>query len=111
MKPVEANVSLKSEVIGAPVIEILPVGRGDGGDAGITGEETEQIKRAEIERERQHILDNWEKFPGLLKFQVGWILHVTDRTVRKYIQQGFLKTSKIGQVTTESIKALKKSGD
>ncbi len=111
MKPVEANVSLKNEVIPALVIEILPARTGDGRDAGIPGGETEEIKRAEFERERQHILDNWEKFPGLLKFQAGWILHVTDRTVRKYIQQGFLKTSKIGQVTTESIKALKKSGD
>jgi len=109
MKPVEANVSLKSEVIAAPVIKPLSTGSGDG--SGITRGETEEIKRAEFERERQNILDNWEKYPGLQKFQVCWILHVTDRTVRKYIQQGFLKTNVIGQVTTESIKALKKSGD
>ncbi len=110
MKPVEANVSLKNEVIPAPVIEILPPRTGDGLD-GITGAKTEQIKRAEFERERQHILDNWEKFPGLQKFQVGWILHVTERTVRTYVNKGLLETNKIGHVTTESIKAMTKPGD
>ncbi len=109
IKPVEANVSLKSEVIAAPVIKIISAGRGDG--SGITGGETEQVKRAKFERERQHILDNWEKYPGLHKFQVALILHVTDRTVRTYVKNGLLKTNAIGQVTTESIKALKQSGD
>ncbi len=109
MKPVEASVSLKSEVIAAPVIKPLSTGSGDG--SGITGGETEQIKRAKFERERQNILDNWEKYTGLHKFQVGLILQVTDRTVRTYVKKGFLETNKIGQVTTESIKALKKSGD
>ncbi len=111
MKPVEASVSLKSEVIPALVIEILSARTGGGRDAGIPGEETEQIKRAKFERDRQHILDNWEKYPGLHKFQVGLILQVTDKTVRTYVKKGFLETNKIGQVTTESIKALKKSGD
>ncbi len=109
MKPVEANVSLKSEVIAAPVIKPLSTGSGDG--SGITGGETEEIKRAEFEQDRQLILDNWEKYPCLHKFQASWILHVSDRTVRTYVKKGILKTNKIGQVTTESIKALKKSGD
>ena len=111
IKPVEASVSLKSEVIAAPVIEILSARTGGGRDAGIPGEETEQIKRAKFERDRQHILDNWEKYTGLHKFQVGLILQVTDRTVRTYVKKGVLETNKIGQVTTESIKALKKSDD
>ena len=111
MKPVEANVSLKSEVIAAPVIKIISADRGDGRDAGITGGETEEIKRAKFERDRQHILDNWEKIPGLHKFQVSWILLVSDRTIRTYVNKGVLKTNVIGQVTTESIKALKESSD
>ena len=112
MKPVEANVSLKSEVIAAPVIKTTSGDQGKGfRTGGITGGETEQIERAKFEQDRQHILDNWEKYPGLHKFQASWILHVSDRTVRTYVKKGILETNKIGQITTESIKALKKSGD
>ena len=48
MKPVEANVSLKSEVIAAPVIEILPPRTGGGRDAGITGGKPKRSKEQSL---------------------------------------------------------------
>ena len=68
----------------------------------------EQVQR---ERDRQHVLDTWEKRPYLHQYAVAWVLDVTDRTIRKYIKDGILKTNQLGQVTVESIKAVGKPSD